>query len=182
MLGAQQLVQDCVDLIGGIDVLVNNAGLSRDNLAMRMKDEDWDTVLAVNLTASFHLSKACLRGMMKQRFGRIINITSIVGVTGNAGQTNYAASKSGMIGMSKSLALEVASRGITVNCVAPGFIVTAMTNTLTEQQKDKLLAAIPTGRLGQAKDVAASVVFLASDEASYMTGQTLHVNGGMAMI
>jgi 3-oxoacyl-[acyl-carrier protein] reductase len=180
--GAQQLVKDCNDLIGGVDVLVNNAGLSRDNLVMRMRDEDWDEVLGVNLTASFHLSKACLRGMMKQRFGRIINITSIVGVTGNAGQANYAASKSGMIGMSKSLAQEVASRGITVNCVAPGFIVTAMTSTLTDKQKDKLLGAIPTGRLGQVKDVAASVVFLASDEASYMTGQTLHVNGGMAMI
>jgi len=180
--GAQQLVKDCDDLIGGVDVLVNNAGLSRDNLVMRMKNEDWDTVLGVNLTASFHLSKACLRGMMKRRFGRIINITSIVGVTGNAGQANYAASKSGLIGMSKSLAQEVASRGITVNCVAPGFIVTAMTNALTDKQRDNLLGAIPTGRLGQVKDVAASVVFLASDEASYVTGQTLHVNGGMAMI
>jgi 3-oxoacyl-[acyl-carrier protein] reductase len=180
--GAQQLVKDCEDRLGGIDVLVNNAGLSRDNLAVRMKDEDWDNVLAINLTSSFHLSRACLRGMMRQRCGRIINITSIVGVTGNAGQTNYAASKSGMIGMSKSLAQEVASRGITVNCVAPGFIMTDMTNTLNDKQRDKLLGSIPTGRLGQVKDVAASVVFLASDEASYVTGQTLHVNGGMAMI
>ena len=180
--GVQQLVKDCNDLLGGIDILVNNAGLSRDNLVMRMKDTDWDQVLSVNLTASFHLSKSCLRGMMKQRFGRIISITSIVGVTGNAGQSNYAASKSGMIGMSKSLAQEVASRGITVNCIAPGFIVTSMTDSLTDKQKDKLLATIPTGRLGQVKDVASSVVFLASDEASYVTGQTLHVNGGMAMI
>ncbi len=149
---------------------------------MRMKDADWDTVLDINLTASFQLSKACLRGMMKQRFGRIISVTSIVGVTGNAGQANYAASKSGLIGMSKSLAQEVASRGITVNCVAPGFIVTPMTDALTDEQRGKLLGVIPTGRLGHAKDVAASVVFLASDEASYVTGQTLHVNGGMAMI
>ena len=180
--GAQQLLKDCDGFVGGVDILVNNAGLSRDNLVLRMKDEDWDTVLGVNLTASFHLSKACLRGMMKQRFGRIINITSIVGLTGNAGQANYAASKSGMIGMSKSLAQEVASRGITVNCVAPGFVVTPMTDALSDKQREKLLGAIPTGRLGQVKDVAASVVFLASNEASYVTGQTLHVNGGMAMI
>ena len=179
--GPQQLLNDCDGFVGGVDILVNNAGLSRDNLVLRMKDEDWDTVLGVNLTASFHLSKACLRGMMKQRFGRIINITSIVGLTGNAGQANYAASKSGMIGMSKSLAQEVASRGITVNCVAPGFVVTPMTDSLSEKQREKLLGAIPTGRLGQVKDVAASVVFLASNEASYVTGQTLHVNGGMAM-
>ena len=180
--GAKELVKDCDDFVGGVDILVNNAGLSRDNLVLRMKDEDWDTVLGINLTANFHLSKACLRGMMKQRFGRIISITSIVGLTGNAGQANYAASKSGIIGMSKSLAQEVASRGITVNCVAPGFIVTPMTDALSDKQKEKLLVAIPTGRLGQVKDVAASVVFLASNEASYVTGQTLHVNGGMAMI
>ena len=179
---AQQLVKDCDDFVGGVDILINNAGLSRDNLVLRMKDEDWDKVLSINLTASFHLSKACLRGMMKQRFGRIINITSIVGLTGNAGQANYAASKSGMIGMSKSLAQEVASRGITVNCVAPGFVVTPMTDALSDKQREKLLGAIPTGRLGQVEDVAAGVVFLASNEASYVTGQTLHVNGGMAMI
>lgn len=180
--GAKQLVKDCDEFAGGIDILVNNAGLSRDNLVVRMKDEEWETVLGVNLTASFHLSKACLRGMIKQRFGRIINITSIVGITGNAGQTNYAASKAGMIGMSKSLAQEVASRGITVNCIAPGFIATPMTNALSEKQKERLLESIPTGRLGEVTDVAASTVFLASDEASYVTGQTLHVNGGMAMI
>jgi|TARA_B100000315_G_scaffold257793_2_gene307833 3-oxoacyl-[acyl-carrier protein] reductase len=180
--GTQQLIKDAGEAMGGIDILVNNAGLTRDNLAMRMKDEDWQTVLDVNLTASFQLSRACLRGMMKQRFGRIIGITSVVGVTGNAGQANYAASKAGMIGMSKSLAAEVASRGITVNCVAPGFIVTPMTEALSDEQKEALLGAIPTGRLGEVEDIAASVVFLASDEASYVTGQTLHVNGGMAMI
>lgn len=180
--GAQQLIKECTEAMGGIDILVNNAGLTRDNLAMRMKDEDWQAVLDVNLTASFQLSKACLRGMMKQRFGRIIGITSVVGVTGNAGQVNYAASKAGMIGMSKSLAQEVASRGITVNCVAPGFIVTPMTDALSEEQKEALLTSIPTGRLGAVEDIATSVVYLASDEASYVTGQTLHVNGGMAMI
>ncbi|MDP7626049.1 MAG: 3-oxoacyl-[acyl-carrier-protein] reductase [Rhodospirillales bacterium] len=180
--GAQQLIKDADEAMGSIDILVNNAGLTRDNLAMRMKDEDWQTVLDVNLTASFQLSQACLRGMMRQRFGRIIGITSVVGVTGNAGQANYAASKAGMIGMSKSLSAEVASRGITVNCVAPGFIVTPMTDALSDEQKEALLGAIPTGRLGEVEDIASSVVFLASDEASYMTGQTLHVNGGMAMI
>lgn len=168
--------------MGQIDILVNNAGLTRDNLAMRMKDEDWDVVLRVNLTAAFQLSKACLRGMMKRRFGRIIGITSIVGVTGNPGQANYAASKAGMIGMSKSLAAEVASRGITVNTVAPGFIATAMTDELGDAQKEKLNASIPMGRMGTPEDIAAAVVFLASGEAAYMTGQTLHVNGGMAMI
>jgi 3-oxoacyl-[acyl-carrier protein] reductase len=149
---------------------------------MRMKDEDWDRVLQVNLTAAFRLSRAVLRGMMKARFGRIIAVTSIVGVTGNAGQTNYAASKAGMIGMSKSLAQEVASRGITVNCIAPGFIATAMTDKLTEDQKAKILGAIPAGRMGAPSDIAAAAVYLASDEAAYVTGQTLHVNGGMAMI
>ena len=180
--GIQQLVKNCDDIMGGIDILVNNAGLSRDNLFMRMKDEDWDAILDINLKASFQLTKACLRNMMKQRFGRIISITSIVGITGNAGQANYAASKSGLIGMSKSLAQEVASRDITVNCIAPGFIVTPMTDALGEKQKDKLLDAIPSRRLGKVEDVAATAVFLASDEASYITGQTFHVNGGMAMI
>ncbi|MFC4351652.1 3-oxoacyl-[acyl-carrier-protein] reductase [Fodinicurvata halophila] len=170
------------EALGGFDILVNNAGLTRDNLAMRMKDEDWEQVLAVNLTAAFRLSRAALKPLMKNRWGRIIGITSIVGVTGNAGQTNYAASKAGMIGFSKSLAAEVATRGITVNCVAPGFIETAMTDVLSEDQKTKMLASIPTGRLGAPEDIAAACVYLASEEASYMTGQTLHVNGGMAMI
>ena len=169
-------------LSGGIDILINNAGLTRDGLALRMKDDDWDTVLNVNLGAAFRLSRAALRGMMSRRFGRIINITSIVGVTGNGGQANYAASKAGLIGMSKSLAQEMAPRNVTVNCVAPGFIVTAMTDALTEDQKGKMLANIPVGYLGEPKDIAASVAFLASDEARYITGQTLHVNGGMAMI
>ncbi|WNK01550.1 3-oxoacyl-[acyl-carrier-protein] reductase [Thalassospiraceae bacterium LMO-JJ14] len=180
--GADKLIKDSETAMGGIDILVNNAGLTRDQLAMRMKDEDWQTVLDVNLTAAFRLSRACLRGMMKARAGRIIGITSVVGATGNAGQTNYAASKAGMIGMSKSLAQEVASRGITVNCVAPGFIETAMTDVLSDDIKTKLLAGIPAGRLGNVDDIAAACVYLASDEASYVTGQTLHVNGGMAMI
>jgi 3-oxoacyl-[acyl-carrier protein] reductase len=168
--------------LGTLDILVNNAGLTRDNLAMRMKDEEWDQVLAVNLSAGFRLARASLRAMMKRRWGRIIGITSIVGVTGNPGQANYAASKAGMIGMSKSLAQEVASRGITVNCIAPGFIETAMTDALGEAQHEKLLAAVPAGRLGVPADIAAAAVYLASEEAAYMTGQTLHVNGGMAMI
>ena len=168
--------------LGQLDILVNNAGLTRDNLALRLKDEDWDLVLQVNLASAFRLSKAALRGMMKRRWGRIVGITSIVGVTGNPGQANYAASKAGMIGMSKSLAQEVASRGITVNCVAPGFITSAMTDALGEAQQEKLLAAIPAGRMGEAAEIAASVVYLSSDEAAYVTGQTLHVNGGMAMI
>lgn len=168
--------------LGALDILVNNAGLTRDNLAMRMKDEDWDQVLAVNLSAGFRLARASLRGMMKRRWGRIVGITSIVGVTGNPGQANYAASKAGMIGMSKALAQEVASRGITVNCVAPGFIETAMTDTLGEAQQAKLLAGVPAGRLGTPAEIAAAVVYLASPEAAYVTGQTLHVNGGMAMI
>jgi 3-oxoacyl-[acyl-carrier protein] reductase len=168
--------------MGGVDILVNNAGLTRDTLAMRMKDDDWAKVIEVNLTSAFRLSRACLRGMMKQRWGRIVSITSVVGATGNAGQANYAASKAGLVGMSKSLAAEVASRGITVNCVAPGFITTAMTDGLNEDIKAKLLGAIPTGRFGTVEDVAASVVYLASPEAAYVTGQTLHVNGGMAMI
>jgi 3-oxoacyl-[acyl-carrier protein] reductase len=168
--------------MGGIDILVNNAGLARDNLAMRIKDEDWQAVIDVNLTATFRLSRAVLRGMMKARWGRIINVTSIVGVTGNPGQTNYAASKAGIIGMSKSMAGEVATRGITVNCIAPGFIATPMTESLSDDQREKLTAAVPAGRLGAPEDVAACAVFLASEEAAYVTGQTLHVNGGMAMI
>ena len=180
--GAQKLIEDAEAAMGGVDILINNAGLTRDQLAMRMKDEDWQAVLDVNLTAAFRLSRACLKGMMKARTGRIIGITSVVGATGNAGQTNYAASKAGMIGMSKSLAQEVASRGITVNCVAPGFIETAMTDVLSDDIKTKLLAGIPVGRLGNVDDIAAACVYLASDEAAYVTGQTLHVNGGMAMI
>ncbi len=170
------------EALGSLDILVNNAGLTRDNLALRIKDADWNLVLEVNLTAAFRLTRASLRGMMKRRWGRIVGITSVVGVTGNPGQANYAASKAGMIGMSKSLAQEVGSRGITVNCVAPGFIETAMTGALGEPQREKLLGAIPAGRLGSSDDVAACVAFLASEEAAYVTGQTLHVNGGMAMI
>jgi len=170
------------EALGELDILVNNAGLTRDNLAMRMKDDEWEDVIRVNLTATFNLSKGVLRAMMKRRWGRIINISSIVGVTGNPGQANYAASKAGTIGMTKSLAQEVASRGITVNCIAPGFIETAMTDALDEAQKDRLLGAIPAGRLGKVEDVAAAAVYLASAEAEYVTGQTLHVNGGMAMI
>ena len=168
--------------LGGIDILVNNAGLTRDNLALRMKDEDWQKVIDVNLTAGFRLARGAMRGMMKKRWGRIIGITSIVGVTGNPGQANYAAAKAGMIGMSKSLAQEVASRAITVNCVAPGFIETQMTGALTEDQKARIMATIPAGRLGQSAEIAAAVVYLASPEAAYVTGQTIHVNGGMAMI
>ncbi len=165
-----------------IDILVNNAGITRDNLFMRMKDEEWDQVIAVNLTAAFRLSRAVLRGMMKKRWGRIISITSVVGVTGNPGQGNYAAAKAGLIGMTKALAAEVASRNITVNTVAPGFIATAMTDALTDDQKTALLGRVPAGRLGDPRDVAAAVAYLASDEAAYVTGQTLHVNGGMAMV
>ena len=168
--------------LGALDILVNNAGLTRDNLALRMKDEEWDQVLAVNLSAGFRLARAALRGMMKRRWGRIVGITSVVGVTGNPGQVNYAASKAGMIGMSKALAQEVATRGITVNCVAPGFIETAMTSGLGEAQQEKLLGVVPMGRLGAPQDIAGAVVYLASSEAAYVTGQTLHVNGGMTMI
>jgi len=175
-------IQQTVDRFGRIDGLVNNAGITRDQLAMRLKDEDWQAVLDVNLTSAFKLARNSLRGMMKRRHGRIINITSIVGVTGNPGQTNYAAAKAGMIGWSKSLAQEVAARGITVNCVAPGFITTAMTEELGDAQKEKLLGGIPAGRMGDSKEIAAAVLYLASDEAAYVTGQTLHVNGGMAMI
>jgi 3-oxoacyl-[acyl-carrier protein] reductase len=179
---ADAMLSAASDAMDGIDVLVNNAGLTRDNLAMRLKDEDWQDVIDVNLTATFRLSRAVLRGMMKARWGRIINVTSIVGVTGNAGQANYAASKAGIVGMSKAMAAEVATRGITVNCIAPGFIATAMTESLGDEQTDKLTGAIPARRLGTPEDVAACAVFLASEEAAYVTGQTLHVNGGMAMI
>jgi 3-oxoacyl-[acyl-carrier protein] reductase len=177
-----RLVPEAERLMGGLDILVNNAGLTRDGLAVRMKDEDWQAVIRVNLEAAFRLSRAALKGMMRQRFGRIVAITSVVGVTGNAGQANYAASKAGLIGLSKSLAAEVASRGINVNCVAPGFIETAMTGKLSDKQREAILGTIPAGRLGSGDEVAASVVYLASDEAAYVTGQTLHVNGGMAMI
>ncbi len=168
--------------MGRVDILVNNAGITKDTLAMRMSDDDWSRVIDVNLTASFRLAKAALRGMMKTRWGRIINITSVVGFTGNPGQTNYVASKAGLSGMSKSLAAEVASRGITVNCVAPGFINSSMTEVLSESQRAAIMQRIPAGRLGEPADVAACVTFLASDQAHYVTGQTLHVNGGMAMI
>jgi 3-oxoacyl-[acyl-carrier protein] reductase len=176
------LIKDADTAMGQVDILVNNAGLTRDGLAMRMKEEDWDLVMDVNLKAAFLLSKNSLRGMMKRRNGRIIGITSIVGVTGNPGQMNYAASKAGMIGMSKSLAQEVASRGVTVNCVAPGFIETAMTDALPDAQKEALLNGVPAGKLGDPSDISAAVLYLASEEAGYVTGQTLHVNGGMAMI
>jgi len=176
------LVPAAESAMGSLDILVNNAGITRDNLFLRMKDEEWDQVLAVNLTAGFVLARAALRGMMKRRSGRIIGITSIVGVTGNAGQGNYAASKAGMIGMSKSLAAEVASRNVTVNCIAPGFIETAMTDVLNDKQRESILASVPAGRLGTGDEIAAAVVYLASAEAAYVTGQTLHVNGGMAMI
>lgn len=170
------------DAMGGLDILVNNAGITRDNLFMRMKDEEWQQVIDVNLTAGFRIARAALRGMMKRRFGRIIGITSVVGVTGNAGQGNYAAAKAGMIGMTKALAQEVASRNITANCIAPGFIETAMTDALNEKQREGILAGVPAGRLGTSEEIAAAAVYLASSEAAYVTGQTLHVNGGMAMI
>jgi 3-oxoacyl-[acyl-carrier protein] reductase len=178
----EALVPAAEAALGGIDILVNNAGVTRDNLFMRMKDEEWEQVLEVDLTAAFRLSRACLRGMMKRRYGRIIAITSVVGVTGNPGQGNYAAAKAGLIGMSKALAAEVASRNITVNCVAPGFIASPMTDSLNDKQRETILATVPMGRLGEGADVAAAVVYLASAEAAYVTGQTLHVNGGMAMI
>ncbi len=177
-----KLVPAAEAAMGQVDILVNNAGITRDNIAMRMKDEEWNDVISVNLTAGFRLSRAVMRGMMKRRTGRIISITSVVGVTGNAGQANYAASKAGIIGMSKALAQELASRNITVNCIAPGFIETAMTDALTDAQRESILANVPAGRLGQSDEIASAAVYLASDEAAYVTGQTLHVNGGMAMI
>ena len=178
----ESLVPAAEKAMGHVDILVNNAGITRDQLFMRMKDEDWDEVLAVDLTAAFRLARAAVRGMMRRRFGRIIGIASVVGVTGNAGQANYAAAKAGMIAMTKSLAQEVASRGITVNVIAPGFIETAMTDVLTEKQKESILARVPAGRLGAPDDIAAAALYLASNEGAYVTGQTLHVNGGMAMI
>ncbi len=182
MAAVDGLIARAEEALGGLDILVNNAGITRDQLAMRMKDEDWDQVIAVNLTATFRLSRAAIKGMMKKRFGRIINISSVVGTTGNPGQANYCASKAGMVGMSKALAAEVASRGITVNCVAPGFIATPMTDALNDQQKERIVQNIPAGRLGNPEDVAAGVAFLASDGAAYITGQTLHVNGGLSMV
>jgi len=170
------------ELTGQLDILINNAGITRDGLLMRMKDEDWDLVMDINLKAAFQLSRAGIKGMMRRRHGRIISITSVVGVTGNPGQANYAASKAGMIGFSKALAREVASRNITVNCIAPGFIETPMTDALNDKQKQAILTSIPVGRLGTASEVASAAVYLSSEEAAYMTGQTLHVNGGMAMI
>ena len=175
------LIGQAEGLAGPVDILVSNAGLTRDGLLLRMKDEDWDTVIRVNLEAYFRLSRAALRGMMKRRWGRIVGIASVVGVTGNPGQTNYAASKAGMIGFSKALAQEVAARNVTVNCVAPGFIASPMTDALNEAQRDTILSRIPAARLGQGPEIAAACVYLASEEAAYVTGQTLHVNGGMAM-
>jgi 3-oxoacyl-[acyl-carrier protein] reductase len=176
------LIGTAEEAMGAVDILINNAGLTRDMLSMRLTDEDWQSVLYVNLTAAFRLSRGVMRGMMKRRWGRIINITSVVGVTGNSGQANYAASKAGLIGMSKSMAQEVASRGITVNCVAPGMIVTAMTDVLSDDQKKRILEIVPAGRLGESEEIAAGTLYLASEEAAYVTGQTLHINGGMAMI
>jgi 3-oxoacyl-[acyl-carrier protein] reductase len=181
-VAVEKLAKDAEAALGSLDILVNNAGLTRDGLVLRMKDEDWQKVLDVNLTAAFRLCRAALRGMMKRRAGRIINISSIVGVTGNPGQVNYAASKAGMIGMTKALAQEVASRNITANCIAPGFIASAMTDALNDEQKAKLLTGIPLGRMGSVEEIAAAAVYLASNEAAYITGQTLHINGGMAMI
>ena len=178
----ERLVRETEAALGGLDVLVSNAGVTRDGLAMRMRDEDWQTVLEVNLTAGFRLIRAALRGMLRRRHGRIISVTSLVGVAGNPGQANYAASKAGIIGMTKSIAAEVATRGITVNCIAPGFITTAMTDQLTEDQRARGAAAIPMGRFGTPDEVAGAAVYLASAEAAYVTGQTIHVNGGMVMV
>jgi len=177
-----KLIPEAEAVLGGLDILVNNAGLTQDGLMLRMSDDQWSKVIEVNLNSVFRLSREAIKGMMKRRGGRIINITSIVGVTGNAGQVNYAASKAGLIGLSKSLAAEVASRGITVNCIAPGFIESPMTDVLNDKQREKILSEIPQGEIGSPQDIAAGVVYLASDEAKYVTGQTLHINGGMAMI
>ena len=176
------LPKQAIEALGSVDVLVNNAGITRDNLFMRMSDDEWSSVLEVNLTSTMRLCKGVMRGMMKARWGRIVNISSIVGATGNPGQANYAASKAGMVGMSKSIAYEVASRGITVNCVAPGFITTAMTEKLTDDQKAAILTQVPAGRMGDPEEIAAAVLYLSSPEAAYITGTTLHVNGGMAML
>lgn len=181
-IAVEQLIPAAEAAMGSLDILVNNAGLTRDNISLRMRDEEWDLVLAVNLTAGFRLARTALKGMLRRRFGRVIGITSVVGIVGNPGQSNYAASKAGMIGMSKSLAWEVAPRNVTVNCVAPGLIESPMTAGLDEKQRSALLATVPMGRLGKPEDVATAVVYLASQEACYVTGQTLHVNGGMAMI
>jgi 3-oxoacyl-[acyl-carrier protein] reductase len=178
----EALISTVESTLGSLDILVNNAGVTRDALLIRMKDADWESVLAINLTAVFRLSRASLKGMLKRRYGRIINMASVVGVQGNAGQGNYAAAKAGMIGMSKALAAEVAARGITVNCIAPGFIDSPMTRALDQKQRNTILASIPMARLGSDKEIGAAAVYLASSEAAYMTGQTLHVNGGMAMI
>ena len=179
---AGELLKAADEAMGQVDILVNNAGLTRDGLSMRMSEDDWQQVIDVNMTATFQLAKAVQRGMMKRRTGRIVNIASVVGVTGNPGQCNYVASKAGMIGWSKAMAQEVASRGITVNCIAPGFIATAMTDALNDEQKDKINSTIPAGKMGSSDDIAAAALYLASNEAEYVTGQTLHVNGGMAMI
>ena len=176
------LISNAIETLGSIDILINNAGITQDNLFMRMSDDEWNNVINVNLSSTMQLCRGVLRGMMKSRWGRIVNISSVVGVTGNPGQANYAASKAGVIGMSKSLAYEVASRGITVNCVAPGFISSAMTDKLNDKQKDSIISSIPSNCMGNSKDVAVAVLYLASTEASYVTGQTLHVNGGLAMI
>ncbi|MBV9076037.1 MAG: 3-oxoacyl-[acyl-carrier-protein] reductase [Methylobacteriaceae bacterium] len=178
----EALLPGAESALGGLDILVNNAGITRDNLLLRMKDEEWEAVLGVNLTAAFRLSRAAVKGMMRRRRGRIVNVGSVVGTTGNAGQVNYAAAKAGLVGMTKALAAEVASRGITVNCVAPGFIASPMTDGLNENQRAAILGSVPAGRLGEGREVAAAVVFLASDEAAYVTGHTLHINGGMAMV
>src|SRR6478609_701172 len=177
----EALVPAAETALGGLDILVNNAGVTRDNLFLRMKDEEWETVLSVNLTAAFRLSRAAVKGMVRRRYGRIVNIGSVVGATGNPGQANYAASKAGLVGMTKALGAEVASRNITVNCVAPGFIASPMTDALNDKQREGILGTIPMARLGQGDEIAASVVYLSSAEAAYVTGQTLHVNGGMAM-
>jgi 3-oxoacyl-[acyl-carrier protein] reductase len=178
----EKLVPEAEAAMGSLDILVNNAGITKDGLAMRMKDDDWNAVIDVNLTASFRLARAAMRGMMKKRWGRIVNITSVVGVTGNPGQANYVASKAGVIGLTKSLAQELAARSVTVNAVAPGFIATPMTDVLNDKQKESILGRVPAGKLGSPEDIAAAVLYLASEEAGYVTGQTLHVNGGMAMI
>jgi len=176
------LIKRSVEAMGSVDILINNAGITKDGLVMRMSDDDWQSVIDVNLTAAFRLCRAAIRGMMKARWGRIINISSVVGATGNGGQVNYAASKAGLVGLSKSLAAEVASRGITVNAVAPGFIETAMTDKLNDTQRSGILSAVPAGRMGTPAEIAAAVLYLASTEAGYVTGATLHVNGGMAML